>query len=478
MPDGGFFDAALASAGLPEPGALRERASVWLPLSLLVMCLYTAATAAGPAFHLSSAERNFLLCAPLSRRDVLLYKFFMFVLGAALSAALLSLLTTSSGLRSAIFVGTFVTFTFAQLVSVCINMIVTQPHSNLTAYVRWALLGLVIALALSFGQTVFLEHTSITQLLAESRFLPWLTAPFTPYTYVLTATTHLQVAMWGAIALAINFALLLLIIRLDARNPTSFDPPTVAVQDGDSRRVDLLRSFNDWLLKRNPIAGQQFITALRDSGRRVALLFLLMPLLGPVLLLPSESLAQGTRFGLLFVVAAYVLPRSLVFDFRSEMSKVSYHKSLPMSPWRICFGQLLVPVIISTALIWLLMLSALPWMPTAQRTLVIQLAPFVPFANALLFAADNLLFLLFPKTHIPAGRVDFDFMGRAVIELLAKTTLLTLASGAAFWVAVTTVRVLDVDRLGLILSAIATMGAILAVMIVVMSAALQRFEPH
>ena len=66
-----------------------------------------------------------------------------------------------------------------------------------------------------------------------------------------------------------------------------------------------------------------------------------------------------------------------------------------------------------------------------RRLLLLIMVPFlVPF-NLLLYGLENLMFLLFPTPLVPVGRVDFDFLGRTMVEFSVKTALLLGGCGLA-----------------------------------------------
>jgi hypothetical protein len=106
-------------------------------------------------------------------------------------------------------------------------------------------------------------------------------------------------------------------------------------------------------------------------------------------------------------------------------------KALPLQPWKLCVGQLVAPVLLTSLVELLLLCSAAAFLEGTPRLVLLALVPFlIPF-NLLLYGLENLLFLLFPTPLVPVGRVDFDFLGRTMVEFMVKTALLLAGCGLA-----------------------------------------------
>ena len=162
---------------------------------------------------------------------------------------------------------------------------------------------------------------------------------------------------------------------------------------------------------------------------------------------------------LYIVFIAFILPRSLLCDFRGEFGSMELYKALPVAPWRICAGQLVVPVLLASAIELVMIFSTLLFFEGAEQVVLIALMAFTVPSNLLLYGLENLVFLLFPTRLLPVGRVDFEFLGRTLVDFILKTIIIVtavVAAGAAgfaaldatgqsyLWLAITSWLVLTV----------------------------------
>jgi len=125
---------------------------------------------------------------------------------------------------------------------------------------------------------------------------------------------------------------------------------------------------------------------------------------------------------------------------------------------------------------WLLLGSIAMCLDGVGRVMAVGLMPFILPFNGLLYGIENLLFLLFPTPLVPVGRVDFDFLGRTLVEFAVKTSLLIGACGLAVAAGK---RVLDATESSWTAFAIVTWCtlALLAIlMLPLLSRAFDRFD--
>jgi hypothetical protein len=105
-------------------------------------------------------------------------------------------------------------------------------------------------------------------------------------------------------------------------------------------------------------------------------------------------------------------------------------KTLPLPAWRLAVGQLLTPVLLFT-LMQCAVLAAVAANSPRQPEVVLACAAYTAPFNFLLFALENLLFLLFPTRLAAATPGDFQTMGRNVLFLLGKVLVLAVVATAA-----------------------------------------------
>ncbi len=190
-----------------------------------------------------------------------------------------------------------------------------------------------------------------------------------------------------------------------------------------------------WLGGMGPLVWRQLTTAVRGADR----LLLLLIVLGTVLAAPLATTIQEDERMLLPVVGFLVLWLTLFlttmmpFDFRGDIDRLAFLKTLPLPAWRLAVGQLLAPVLLMTALQWVGLAVVVVSTPPREGLLegCAACAGFALPINFLLFALDNLLFLLFPTRLMAATPGDFQALGRNVLFMVAKATALIVVALAA-----------------------------------------------
>jgi hypothetical protein len=129
------------------------------------------------------------------------------------------------------------------------------------------------------------------------------------------------------------------------------------------------------------------------------------------------------------------------------------YKTLPIAPWRISMGQLVVQVLLSYAVALTMIVSLLFFEDRITPPVALALAVFSLPLTLLIYAVENTIFLLFPAKLVPMGRADFEFLGRALVEFIVKTIIILFAVSMAVGVGVFTFMML---RTTLVLPGLAT----------------------
>ncbi|MEN8204554.1 MAG: putative ABC exporter domain-containing protein [Pseudomonadota bacterium] len=431
------------------PEQLREQFARLMPAGLLAACLLTVFTSAGPAIHFSPSEINLLFSGPFSRRALLLYKMCFYAFGALLSSLLITLLVPAfTHTLLATFLGAFLTLMFIQLFSAVIGLVSQLLLGYFYVPVRrsYVIILSVAALAVLVWYLAGMANGLAGALaLFQSSFIGNLVlAPFDVFVHIFLAqSVSPDLLGWAALGFAINAGLLAVIILLDGH---SYEASVAASLKLHKRWIRARRSGLLWGAQPvvvhsfrqpplvsgiGPIAWRQLLTALRTSSKPVLVFLGVAMLAGPLLVIAAADISMWSRIGFVFFVAVYVLPRSLVFDFRSDLDGMEVFKALPLRAWKISAGQLAAPVLLTSLIELLLLGSVAVFLDGTPRVITVAMISFlVPF-NMLLYGLENLLFLLFPTPLVPVGRVDFDFLGRTMVEFMVKTTLLISACGLA-----------------------------------------------
>ena len=441
--------AALNRISQQDPNDLREHIGNFMPLGLFAAWLFTLFAATGPALHFSENEINFLFAGPFSRSSLIVYKCCAYFAGAVLSAAIFTLLIprwASTGLAA--FSGSLLTLLFIQLSSAAFRMFGHAfEGSRLMRAGQPAILVLLTAVSATMLYVTATTDRTVFDVLSGFRH-SWpgtiLLAPFAMFAELFLARRLFpDLVVWAIPAIAINAALLPVIIALDGRTT---DRSLSESRRFSSRWARMRQGASFWASDRNtgrsvrrspvlggigPIVWRQTMNAVRNSGRVVVVFLVISMLTGPILESAGTTLKISVIVGILYFFIAFVMPRSLLCDFRGELGSMELYKALPIAPWRICAGQLVVPVLIASAIELVMIFSTLLFFERAAQVFLIALMAFTLPSNLLLYGLENLLFLLFPAKLLPVGRVDFEFLGRSLVDFILKTIIIVTAAVAA-----------------------------------------------
>ena len=442
-------------AGL-DTQAMRERIDTYMPLGMLAMTLLTVLLTTGPSFHFSPTEINFLFVGPFSRRDLILYKFIAYAAGAALSAALVApFAQAQTGSVLSAFTAAFLTLLFVQLNSAAVGMAWQAFEGNRLARIKWPATAVVFLIATAAVVHAWaVPDRDVFDLLSDLRH-SWIgTVILMPYIVFaelfLARTQFLHLAFWATIAVLINAALLWAVIRLDGRTSERSLMQNTRLSDRWER---MKQGGSFWATERSevrsirtaptlaglgPIAWRQAIKAVRNSSKVIAVFLALAACAGPLAALVGVPMTDDRALALILFFFAFIHPRTLVCDFRGELSRMETYKALPIAPWRICAGQLVVPVLLTYLIALTMIASALIFEDHVVAPVALALAVFTLPLTLLIYAVENTIFLLFPTKLVPMGRADFEFLGRALVEFIVKVVIIILGVSVAAGVGVFT----------------------------------------
>ena len=445
-PEAGHHGTAMA---LDHGAMLRGHIADLMPLALFAACLFTVFAASGPALHFSQHEIDFLFTGPFARRDLVIYKLCAYFAGAVLSAAIFAVLIQGrASTGTAAFVGSLLTLVFMQLSTAAFSTLVLAYAQS--PVMRWRKPAAVVIAAAVAAAVLYLSvgsDRSVFEALITFRN-SWpgsvVLAPFAVFAQLFLAERVFpDLIVWTGCALAINGVLLFVIVRLDGR---ANDHALAASLRLSNRWARMRQGASFWASEKTtgrslrrapaiggfgPIAWRQAINAMRNSGRVIAMFFVIAMLSGPLMAGIGSPSSMSGFAGLAYFFLAFIVPRSLVCDFRGEIATIELYKSLPASPWRICAAQLVVPVVLSSAIQLTMIASAVIFVGGPQAGVLMVLAAYAVPSSLLLYGLENLLFLLFPTRLVPVGRADFEFLGRTLIDFAAKTIVIVAAAVAA-----------------------------------------------
>lgn len=432
-----------------NPNDLREHISNYMPFALFAAWLFTLFAATGPALHFSQNEINFLFAGPFSRSSLVIYKCCAYFAGAILSAGFFTLLIlprASTGLAA--FTGSLLTLFFIQLSSAAFRMFGQAFESS--RFMRARQPTILLLLTVVSATMLYVTATTdknVFDALAGFRH-SWLgsilLAPFAMFAELFLARKIFpDLVVWAIPAITINAALVPVLVALDRRTT---DHSLSESRRFSGRWARIRRGASFWAsekttgrsVRRSPVLGglgpivwRQTMNVVRNSGRVVLVFLVISMLTGPILESTGNTLNTNVIVGLLYFFIVFIIPRTLLCDFRGEFSSMELYKALPIAPWRICAGQLVVPVLIASAIELVMIFSALLFFEGATQVILIALMAFTVPSNLLLYGLENLIFLLFPTRLLPVGRVDFEFLGRTLVDFILKTIIIVIAVVAA-----------------------------------------------
>lgn len=428
-----------------------EQARRFGPLIMLTM---TGMTLLAPAqrrggLYFRPAEVGFLFPAPVSRRELLAYH--------VLSRAQIQVL---SGLWVSLFVvryaptwygclaGATLALLFLQLLSQAIALLTAAAGKRLAWPLRWgvliavlALLGAgaadaVAALRLSEGAEVALDaalrHPAVVVL----------TAPFVPFVRTYAAESIGVAVLWAGASCALLAGLLLVIARLDV----AYEEAALDVSRRVRQKLERMRSGGSALAAMGPsrarfgiprfphasgagpIAWRQTIEIVRNA--KAVLTSLLLLVMWPVIAGGAIALTGEARDARPDGLAAALIPMLLVFsvistqnigfDFRRDLDRIAFLRSLPLAPTAIAAGQIAPSALLLALLQWAAVGAVVAFTGLLPVAVIPAIFPaLLPGAWAVL-AIDNLLFLLLPHRIDPDDAGNVGFVGRLMLVMFLK----------------------------------------------------------
>jgi len=439
--------------------AFGEQIITFMPLSMLGLSLLTVLMTTGPTFHFSPNEINFLFTGPFRRRDLIIYKFGAYLAGVILSSVFVTLIAPpQTGSALSVFIATLLTLVFVQLNSAVIGMTGQALDGSRLARIRWpatALLCAIVAATVLYAWVT--PDRGIIDLLSEFRH-SWIGTiiliPYIVFAELFVAPSLSELALWALVAVAINAALLWAAIVLDARTTDR----SLAENARLSNRWERIKQGGSfWATERTevrsirhapiagglgPIAARQALNAMRNSFKLIGVFVGLAASIVPISMALGTPVTDAQTLMIVYVFVAFILPRNMVCDFRGDLSRMEIYKTLPIAPWRICAGQLVVQVLLGYVIALTIIASALVFDESVTPQVALILAAFALPLTFLIYAVENTVHLLFPTKLVAMGRADFEFLGRSIVEFIVKTIFVFAAIAASGAVGLITFRMM------------------------------------
>lgn len=432
-----------------EPDNLRRFGPALLIFYCLTNLLFSSHER---ALYFTPAEVQFLFSGPFTRRQVLVYKLTLTLLVSLPATLIMALvLRPRGGWFSAGLLGLLLVAVFMQLFSTTLGLIASSLSEGFYGRARK---GALLLLTLAGLAAVVQARRAGADWLPDDPMVLFETTtwqvvswPLRSFFDVMLAQSPADLPLPLAVGLAVNLLLLLIVFLMDAH----YEEAAAASSARIYARMQRLRGQQvavegvEPSLRRRwapplfpswggvgPIFWRQLIAGLRGLGR-IVLVLVIMSLAMLVPLLGAREADEEIVLPSLVILGVWLsifLTNLVPFDFRGDIDRIAFLKTLPIVPWRLALGQLLAPTLLLTLLQWLLLGMGIVVLP-GSATLLLSVAAFVPPFTFYLIALDNLLFLLFPVRVMAATPGDFQAMGRNVLLSLGKAVGLAVVGGTA-----------------------------------------------
>jgi hypothetical protein len=429
-----------------------EKVQLFFPLAMLGICVSNLASSAGDrAIAFSPPEVDFLFPGPFSRRQLLGYKLTRSALHSLLTTTIFSLIFlryTQSWLAG--WLGFFLALQFLQLFSMAIVLVgQTIGEAAYTRARKLILLAIALAAIVAILPVVHEAreggYLALAPKFRESQVGKVMLAPFDIYGHVVTAPSIFsRHALWALAAVCVNGALFLLVMRLDAQ----YMDAAATAGRLHYERIQRFRRGGSMSLRgtpssrlripalprfagAGPIAWRQLTTAIRQSRAVISLLLILCVAIGPAIYLGGGAghSALAAIGGMIFWITM-MFANLLRFDFRGDVDHIDTLKAMPVPSFAIAAAQLVAPVIVLTACEMIFLLGLRFGLGVETEILLVGAAFALPF-NCLLFAIENLIFLLFPQRIVAVSPGDLQGFGRQSLVFLLKMLALMIGGGIA-----------------------------------------------
>jgi len=426
----------LARGFVVEPGDPAEIRG-FVPYALVFFLLMALLTSVGErAIYFSPAEINLLFSGPFSRRQLVLYKIGTIAMGIMLSSLFFGIfLFPQTGSFAAAYLGAFAALFLVQLVSMFMVMLGERAGQQLTRRLRWGLgIGVVALIASgaisSLGTLEIDDPQGLLEVVRAGTGGRLLEGVLAPYAWTITAPDMGILVIAFATAMAINGAIIVAILALDANY--------LEKAAGVSERIysNVQRAQRTGVAVANPkrsrhrvphlphlggagtIAWRQLTTARRSSMTTV---YLILIMAVAVSLIASSGAAPAQRWGIAGMMTFWltlILTGVLRFDFRGDLDVLETLKAMPMHPYGVAAGQILVPTLVLT-IVQTAALAA-PFIMQGQAIYIPLVALFAIPINGVLYTVENMMFLLYPVRLQGQNSTDLSFLGRQVLVFLIK----------------------------------------------------------
>ena len=448
----------LASRQL-DPARMQRTSDIirlWGPPALLLFSLLFGVAPARIVFK--PAETALLFPAPVSRRELLLYhvagRFLTIVLTALwLSIFLRRFAPSYFGALAA----AFLYFAFLELLGNIAGLSLAAFGERVSARFRK---GVVLAVVLLIvGGVIWVQSRLPAQVdpvaaartLAQTPAVRLASGIMLPFVEIFMATTPAAFVQWSLVSLGMLAASLIVVLSLDV----AYTEAALVQSRRAQERLQRLASGGRWSSTgkeansslrpfpfwggAGPLAWRQCLVIVRQSKGILLKSLCALPL--PIILAYTRRgmRGQSETAGLLTSAAStafvgFMLIHQFNSDFRQDLDRMPYLKSLPIRAWAMTLGQILPNVLLLTIVQAVVLACMQLYFGTSIPLMCLLLfAVLLPY-DTVLAAVDNAIFLFMPYRIMPKEAGQPQFMGRTMavmfIKIMISYVLIGLAAGA------------------------------------------------
>ncbi|MEW6746909.1 MAG: putative ABC exporter domain-containing protein, partial [Planctomycetota bacterium] len=442
-----------------DPERLQDIASSirrWGPPASLFLVLLVGVSRG--ALYFRPAEIQFLFSAPVSRRELLLYNVVSKLRVQLLSALWLGcFMLQHTMLWYAAFVAAFLFLAFVQLTAQASGLLLATIDQALAkslkrlGLVALALVSggvLVAATTLTPRGTSFMDMARAVVEHPAVRTVSFVTRPFVE---VFVADSPANLAVWSAMAIGIVGVEVLLLLGFDAAYTEGALVQARTIQ----RMLRRLRSGGGALAASGPAklrfsippfpqlggAGPLAWRQCQELSRNISgvlrvglfmFLWILVFMIAPAMAgtEPKESHHAKAVMPLMMIIFfAPMMTMHLAFDFRRDLDRMVLLKSLPVSPFALCCGQLVAMTLLMA--FWQSIGVGVIAVMSGELPLavVVGLIIVVFPLNWAIASVDNTIFLLMPYRYSARDPGGHPFMGRLMLVAFLKLFATVLVAG-------------------------------------------------
>jgi hypothetical protein len=180
--------------------------------------------------------------------------------------------------------------------------------------------------------------------------------------------------------------------------------------------------------------------------------------------------------GFLAILLTMFIAAGLSFDFRGDMGRMDVLKALPIAPMALVAGQLFVPVLIASAMQWVLMVVIALALRCVPLGLWVATA-FVPPVSIVLMALENLPSFWFPLRQTPGSKPEpFELFGHVLLHPVVRMAGYAAAAGTTALVATLTFFLFGKAVAAAIIAAWLTVAAIGTCLVVLLAHTFDQFD--